>query len=229
MRASLMSPFDAALFDLDGTLSDTERVLYDAWTELVARAGADFRTFNYVRIIGKPDLECCQIVSDHYGFGRDPVLWHEDYKAIAYDMIDRGLDLRPGAIAILDRIATAGIPMAVVTSAYREHLEKALAPAGLLTRFAATVTADSPGLAARKPDPAPYLMGAQLLGVDPARCVAFEDSPTGIRSARAAGCLVYGIPHPHSPMQNLRDAHVILASLDDFRIEHVAAHFSLRD
>jgi HAD superfamily hydrolase (TIGR01509 family) len=210
-------PFDAALFDLDGTLVETERVLYRAWTELVARAGADFSPFDYGRIIGKPDLECCRIVSEHFGLGRDPAIWYEEYRVIALDMMDRDLELRPGALDALVRLDELRVPKALVTSATREHAEKALGKFGLVGAFAATVTADTPGLAARKPDPAPYRMAAALLGVDPSRCIAFEDSPSGVRSARAAGCMVFAVPHAHSPAANLSEADVILASLADFR------------
>ncbi|HTK04909.1 MAG TPA: HAD family phosphatase [Candidatus Eisenbacteria bacterium] len=215
------APFDAALFDLDGTLVETERVLYKAWIELAKRAGADFLTFDYANIIGKPDVDCCRIVSEHFGLGRDPQAWYEEYRVIALDMMDRDLELRPGTEAVLARLSALGVPRAVVTSGTREHAEKALGKFGLVPAFNVLVTADSPGLAARKPDPAPYLLGARLLGVDAARCVAFEDSPAGVRSAVAAGCKVFAIPHALSPMANLREAHVILASLADFRPETV--------
>lgn len=210
-------PFDAALFDLDGTLVETERVLYRAWSALVARAGADFSAFDYARIIGKPDLECCRIVSEHFGLGREPAVWYEEYRVIALDMMDRDLELRPGALEALERLDALGVPKALVTSATREHAEKALGKFGLLGAFAAAVTADTPGLSARKPDPAPYLMAAALVGADPGRCIAFEDSPAGVRSARAAGCTVFAVPHAHSPAANLHEAHVVLASLADFR------------
>lgn len=210
-------PFDAALFDLDGTVVDTEQVLYRGWAALVARAGADFSTFDYSLIIGKPDLVCCQIVSDHFRLGKDAAPWFQEYKQITYEMMDRDLSLRPGAHAVLTTFGLHRVPTALVTSAVREHAEKALGKFALAGLFRAMVTADTPGLAARKPDPAPYLMAASLLGVDPKRCIAFEDSPTGVRSARAAGCFVFGTPHEHSPAAHLGEAHVVLGSLWDFR------------
>lgn len=211
------APFDAALFDLDGTLVETERLLYKAWIELARRAGVDFRTFDYADIIGRPDVDCCRIVSEHYGLGRDPSAWHEEYKDILLDLMARDLELRPGAEEVLGRIDDIGVPMAVVTSGTSGHARRCLAKFGLFGRFKVIVTADTPGLAARKPDPAPYRLAADLLGVRASRCVAFEDSPAGVRSAVDAGCLVFAVPHEHSPMAHLRDAHAVLASLGDFR------------
>lgn len=211
------TPFDAALFDLDGTLVETERVLYKAWIELAARAGADFLAFDYANIIGKPDVECCRIVSEHFRLGKDPEAWYAEYRLIALDLMDRGLELRPGVAEAFAQIDALGVPKALVTSGTTEHAEKALGRFGLLPAFRAIVTADTPGLKARKPDPEPYLMGARLLGVRPARCIAFEDSPAGVRSALDAGCIVFAVPHEHSPAANLRAAHCILASLADFR------------
>jgi HAD superfamily hydrolase (TIGR01509 family) len=216
----------AALCDNDGTLVETERVLYAAWTELIARDGRDFRTFDYRLIIGKPDLVCCRIVLDHFGLRHDPAEWHEDYKGIAYRLMERGVPLRPGVHGFLRRLRLAGIPAAIVTSGTREHLERTLGRTGLLDRFDVCVTADTPGLTARKPDPAPYRMAAQLLGVDPEWCMAFEDSPTGIASAHAAGCVTFGIPHEHSPAAELSGADVLLPSLRAFTVDGAMLAFA---
>ena len=217
MQSDITPPFDAALFDNDGTIVDTERLLYRAWTALTARDGVDFTTFDYACIIGRPDLDCCAMVSDHFGLGYDPSQWNAEYKKIVFAMIDAGeLTLRPYAATIIPALSVARVPLALVTSATREHAEKALRPYRLLGLFRAVVTADTPGLTARKPDPAPYLMAASLLSVDPRRCIAFEDSPSGVKSAGAAGCFVFGMPHEHSPAANLHEAHIILSSFTDF-------------
>ncbi len=210
------SPFVALLSDLDGTLVETERVLYAAWVELGRRAGVDFRTMDYAKIIGRPDLDCCAIVAAHFGLARDPAAWYQEYRVIALGMMDKDLDLRPGVHAFLATADAACLPVALVTSATTEHARKALDKYGLFGRFRAHVTADTPGLKARKPDPSPYLLAAALLGVDPRRCAAFEDSPAGVASALAAGCRVYAIPHEHSPASGLMKAHVLLGSIDWF-------------
>lgn len=213
----------AALCDNDGTIVETEPVLYAAWAVLVERDGGDFRTFDYARIIGKPDIECCRIVLGHFGLDHDPREWYEEYKTVAYGMLAEGVPLRPGVEQFLDRLDRANIPAVIVTSGTQEHMEKVLGPSGLLPRFALAVTASTPGLTARKPDPAPYLLAARMLGADPARCIAFEDSPSGIRSAVAAGCMTYAVPHAHSSAESLGGAHVILPSLMDFRVEDAVA------
>jgi HAD superfamily hydrolase (TIGR01509 family) len=98
--------------------------------------------------------------------------------------------VRPGARELLAEVAAAGIAHALVTSSQRPFAEAVLASTGL--RFPVVVTGDD--VTAHKPDPQPYLLAARLLGVDPGRCVALEDSPNGVASATAAGCLVIAVP-----------------------------------
>lgn len=206
----------AALCDNDGTLSDTEPILHSAWAALVAKDRKDFRSFDYAKIIGKPELECCRIVLAHFGLEHDSAEWHEDYKVIFYALAAKGVPLRPGVLAFLDRLDQARIPAAIVTSGTMDHVEKVLGSTGILSRFKTLVTADTPGLTARKPDPAPYLLAARKLDADPALCFAFEDTPTGIASASAAGCLTVGIPHAYSPEEGLSAADLLIPSLDCF-------------
>ncbi len=95
----------------------------------------------------------------------------------------RGVQVMPGALELLAEVAAAGLPHALVTSAEPEIMAAALDSIGV--RFPVTVCAAD--VARGKPDPEPYLRAAARLGVAPGRSVALEDSPTGIRSAHAAG------------------------------------------
>jgi len=103
---------------------------------------------------------------------------------------DHGVPIRPGARELLAEVAAAGLPHALVTSSEREFMDAVLARTGL--SFDALVCADD--VSVTKPDPEPYLLAAKLLGADPARCVALEDSPNGVASAEAAGCRVIAVP-----------------------------------
>ena len=100
--------------------------------------------------------------------------------------------MAPGAARLLAECAAAGVPCALVTMSWR-RLADAVIAAAPLGSFAASVTGDE--VRNGKPHPEPYLAAAAALGVDPARCVAIEDSPTGVASALAAGCATLGVPH----------------------------------
>jgi HAD superfamily hydrolase (TIGR01509 family) len=108
---------------------------------------------------------------------------------------ERGLRLMPGAARLLAGIEAAGIPFALVTSAEREIMAATLDSIGI--RFPATVCAAD--VTRKKPDPEPYLRAAALLGAEPGRCVALEDSPPGLAAAHAAGCAVIAVPSVPPP------------------------------
>lgn len=211
-------PFEAVCTDNDGTLVESEELLYEAWYEMCGRQGADFRTFEYARIIGKPDLECCRIVMAHFGFDGDAMDWRERYFRVVDRLVDEKLRLRPGAAEFLHWFNRLGIPIALVTSGNTNHAGKIIDKFGFRPRFKTMVTSDDLGGQRGKPEPLPYLMAAERLGVRPERCVAFEDSPAGVTSAKAAGMFTVGIPHAHSPKSGLATAgaDLIIASLADF-------------
>jgi HAD superfamily hydrolase (TIGR01509 family) len=98
--------------------------------------------------------------------------------------------VRPGARELLEAVAAAGIPYALVTGSQRPFTEAVLTSTGF--RFPVTVTGDD--VTRAKPDPEPYLLAAKLLNADPGDCVALEDSPNGVASATAAGCHVIAVP-----------------------------------
>ena len=110
----------------------------------------------------------------------------------------------PGAVELLAALGRAGVPCALVTMSWRRLADEVvnLLPAGT---FAATIVGDE--VSAGKPDPAPYLAAAAALGVEPARCIAIEDSPTGLRSAESAGCRSLAVPNlltlPEAPGRTL--------------------------
>ncbi|MEX2628109.1 MAG: HAD-IA family hydrolase, partial [Ilumatobacteraceae bacterium] len=130
--------------------------------------------------------------------------------------LERGIPWRPGALELLAALRDAGVPCALVTMSWRRFVDPVLTalPDGT---FDAVVTGDE--IARGKPHPDPYERAARLLDFDPRDCVAIEDSPTGVRSAVAAGCRVLGVP-------NVRDLDAepgvtIVASLTDVTIERL--------
>jgi HAD superfamily hydrolase (TIGR01509 family) len=124
---------------------------------------------------------------------RDPdtsVVWLEDRIKELFLRPD-GLIWKPGARELMAALEAAGVPMALVTATRRHLVEVALVTIGA-EHFDAVVAGDD--LDRTKPHPDPYLTAARLVGADITRCVAIEDSPNGVASARAAGCAVLAVP-----------------------------------
>lgn len=193
----------ALVLDMDGTLLDTEGAYREAFEAAMARFGATVDGAFYAGLVGISSRERGAIVCARYG-ERFP--WPEalaDYRARKARLLETPVRAKPGAEALLAEIAARGLPCAVATSAGRRTAEAALGGAGLLGAIGALVTRDDVPLG--KPHPAPFLRAAALLGADPARCVAVEDSPPGVAAARAAGMRVVlvpdGVPHavPEDP------------------------------
>ncbi|MGW7242749.1 HAD-IA family hydrolase [Streptomyces sp. NPDC054804] len=179
-------PLQAVLFDMDGTLVDTERL----WWEAVERvAGRTLGEADEPDVLGRPVEYTAQWLAG--GTGRSGAdLAAELHREFA-DRVRTGIVPRPGALDLLDALAAAGVPTALVTASPRAVADLVLAALGA-GRFAASVTADDTGRT--KPAPDPYLAACRALGVDPAACVAVEDTETGVASAEAAGCAVLAVP-----------------------------------
>ena len=120
---------------------------------------------------------------------------------------ERGVTVMPGAAGLVAEVAAAGLPYALVTSSQRRFVDAVLARTGL--RFPVVVCGSD--VRRGKPDPEPYLLAARRLGVPPGRCLALEDSITGVRAAEAAGCVVVAVPtlRPIEP----RPGRLVLPSL----------------
>jgi len=182
----------AVLFDMDGTLVDSEKVWDVGLAELAARYGGVLSAAARASMIGTSMAESMAILHADIGQPwRDPtesVTWLE---ARVRELFSDGLVWRPGARELLAEVRAAGVPTALVTATRRHLVEVALLTIGA-ANFDAVVCGDE--VDETKPHPAPYRSAAALLGADPASCVAIEDSPTGIASARAAGCVVVAVP-----------------------------------
>jgi HAD superfamily hydrolase (TIGR01509 family) len=176
----------AVIFDLDGTLADNMAWHARAFEAFVARHGLPPVTMALRRRIdGKRNSEILPML-----FGRAmtqaEIDQYEDEKEGAYRELSRGgLRLVQGATALLDRLAAHGIPVAVATSAPAQNVAFTLRELHLDERL--TLVARSDQVARGKPAPDVYLRAAELVGVPPEACLAFEDAPVGVAAARGAG------------------------------------------
>src|SRR5690242_5974350 len=182
---------EAVMFDMDGLLIDSEPLWLEAETAVMARLGAGWTTADQAQLLGGSLVRTVRYLLGKATRPASPEQVAEWLMTRVTELIrDRGVPLRPGAGELLAEVATAGLPHALVTSSERGFMDAVLARTGL--RFDVRGCADDVSMT--KSDPEPYLLAAKLLGADPARCIALEDSPNGVASAQAAGCRVIAVP-----------------------------------
>ncbi|MFC0097380.1 HAD family hydrolase [Micromonospora marina] len=200
------------LFDMDGTLVDSEKLWDVALQELAAVYGGVLSEDARRAIVGTGMADAMRIVHDDLGQPERDVQESADWiSARILDLFRTGLRWRPGALALLRAVRVAGIPTALVTSSGRPLVEVALDTLGR-DSFDVVVCGDEVGAA--KPHPEPYLTAARLLGVPVQRCVAIEDSPTGVASALAAGAAVLAVPAevPLAPADGVHQVESLLGA-----------------
>ena len=178
-------PVEAVIFDMDGTLIDSESTYIAAMQDAARTLGLELPLDLCHAMVGVPSRECNLMLEEHYGAGFDLAVFRGHFSdSVQRQMADR-IPLKPGVVELLDFLQAQGLPLAIATSAGRATAERNLGRAGLLDRFAALATRDDVELP--KPAPDVYLEAARRLGVAPAHCAAFEDSSIGILAAHAAG------------------------------------------
>jgi HAD superfamily hydrolase (TIGR01509 family) len=185
---------EAVIFDNDGLLLDTE----DAWTRaeetLFARRGRVFTLEHKRSLIGSSRTTAAVKLESMLELaGEGEALMDELHELVMEEAL-AGVEPRPGALELLERLLAAGMPVAVASNSQREFVERTLAGVGLLDgRFQAIVSAGD----VEHPKPAPdiYLEACRRLDAQPGKCIALEDSPTGVTAAVAAGMYVIGVPY----------------------------------
>jgi HAD superfamily hydrolase (TIGR01509 family) len=193
---SVAAPPAAVLWDMDGTLVDTEPYWMAAEKALVAEFGGTWSDDDARSVIGFDLRDSAAVLRGRGGVDLEA---DEIVERLLDDVIARvrvRVPWRPGALQLLKELNERGVPCALVTMSWT-RLAAAVIEALDPTAFQAVITGDS--VSSGKPHPEPYLRAAAALGVDPLDCVAIEDSPTGAESAGAAGCVVLAVRN-HVPI-----------------------------
>ncbi|MEU5384075.1 HAD family hydrolase [Kitasatospora cineracea] len=181
----------AVLLDLDGTLVDTEDLWWQTEVELFAGWGYRLEETSRAVVAGGPMARVVDHLLRTTGVDLTPAaltaLIQDGYLA----RLAGGTPLMAGARELLRLLGDHGIPVALVSAAERRVVDIVMGTVGS-QHFAVTVAGDE--VDRNKPHPDPYITAVEALGVDPARCVAVEDSMTGVLSAEAAGCPVIAVP-----------------------------------
>jgi HAD superfamily hydrolase (TIGR01509 family) len=186
----------AVLWDLDGTLVDTEPYWIEAEFEVVEEHGGTWSREHAMNLVGNDLLESGRYIREHAGIDLEPAEIVEALLDRVMARVGRAVPWRPGARELLRDLRDRGVRCALVTMSYRRFVAPILASLPE-DAFEVVVTGDS--VSQGKPHPEPYLRAAAILGVDPADTVAIEDSNTGARSAEDAGCTVLVVQN-HVPV-----------------------------
>jgi HAD superfamily hydrolase (TIGR01509 family) len=205
----------ALIFDFDGLILDTETCTYEATAGIFAEHGETLDLAWWHSIIGSADHpHWSEVLAERLGrpIDRAALVARREERRLR---VLRALLPRAGVVELLEAALADGIPVAVASSSALDWVGGHLERLGLRASFAAVVTRDdvSDDGARTKPAPDLFLLAAERLGVEPARCVAFEDSPNGVVAARAAGMVVVAVPGPMTTGLDMSAADLVVPSL----------------
>ena len=212
-----LAPFQAVIFDMDGTILDTESVFRTIVFEVCTELGFEMTDAVHMAMVGGSHENTNRLLMESYGVTFPYALFDERCRVIMRERSHAGVPVKPGAREFIGELRERGIPTAVATSSRNPHAQHHLGAAGLLDLFETVVTRDD--VVNPKPHPEPYLTAARRLGVDPLHCLALEDSQSGVRAAHAAGLQTVMVPdlvHPNDDIRALGIA--VMESLDHVRL-----------
>ena len=201
----------AVVFDLDGTLIDSESLVLDAYMAAANRHGVPFTHGQFLSLVGRHRQHSEMKMREYFG---ETFPLEAFYATVSEHVGDRHAPLKPGALALFDHLDSQATPYALATSSGPGWVEKHFRAHDLGRRFRGVVTRED--VTHGKPHPEPYLKASTILGYPAADVLAIEDSPTGVASAHAAGLMTLMIPDLIQPDDETRARVLhIGASLED--------------
>jgi HAD superfamily hydrolase (TIGR01509 family) len=217
---------DAVAFDCDGTIADTESLSEIAWSEVLRSRGVQWTADDFRVLVGRPFAANWAHFRERTDLG-DEADFRREIRGRFRELFDERLELHDDAVAAMHGIAQLDVPIAVVSSSTRDHVDRVLDRAGVVDLVNHIVA--SGDTLEHKPDPGPYLAACAALDVESVRSVAVEDTPTGARSARSAGLRTVGVRRAHVVPELADHAHLVV---DWLRVEDLllpgGAHGAVR-
>lgn len=184
----------SVVFDLDGTLVDSEPNYFEAGRRLLAAHGVDgFDWAEHTAFIGIGTRETLETLRERYALDVPLEELLAAKNSLYLELARASTPVFPEMRALVERLAAEGVPMTVASGSSRAAIEAVLAGTGLDAHLTASVSAEE--VPRGKPAPDVFLEAARRLGSDPARCVVVEDAPAGAAAARAAGMRCIGVPY----------------------------------
>ena len=199
------------IFDMDGLMTDTERLYIDLWCQILREQGMEEHREVVTRCIGMDHSKMRSYIKDTLGeeFDYLSVLGEVGKRSERYCQ-EHGIPVKPGLYELLDDLDAQKIPYAVATSSRGEGARSKLQKIGVLSWLRGLVTGDM--VEKGKPDPEIFIRAAQALQLPPGECLVLEDSPHGILAAHRAGCLPMMIPDLWQPDSEVKSMLYALGS-----------------
>lgn len=219
VEMGISHPITHAIFDLDGVLLDTERFYTEATQAIVGRFGKTFDWSIKSNMVGRPAVESASYLVQALDLPLAPEEFLQKRGRLLEQLMPNSRPM-PGARELTAELAKREIPQCIATSSQRWLYElKTQHHREWFRVFSTVVLGDDARLRHGKPAPDIFLLAAQDLGADPARCVVIEDSPAGIAAAHAAGMLSVAVPDPAMDRARFADADLILESLTELSLD----------
>lgn len=199
-----MNRFELVIFDCDGVLVDSERLIVRVEAQICQERGWGLTEDDVIReFVGLSDEAMRARLSELIGEDL-PAGWDAEYTGRYREALARDLEAVPGVADAVDAIERAGIATCVASSGSHEKMRLTLGKTGLLDRFHGRIhSATDPEVGAGKPAPDLFLFAAERMGVDPTRCAVVEDSPYGLTAALAAGMAAFAFTGSVLPAERL--------------------------
>lgn len=212
-----MNRFDLVIFDCDGVLVDSERLIVKVEAQICQERGWSLTEDDVIReFVGLSDAAMRTRLSELIG-EELPEGWDAEYTERYQEALARDLEAVQGVAQAVDAIEQAGLATCVASSGSHQKMTLTLGKTGLLHRFEGRIySATDPEVAAGKPAPDLFLHAAERMGVDPGKCAVVEDSPYGLTAALAAGMVPFGFSGSVIPADRLAvDGATIFDSMAD--------------
>jgi HAD superfamily hydrolase (TIGR01509 family) len=212
--------YQSVVFDLDGVLIDSEPIFEQAAKRLLGRRGLQWKPQIAHAMMGTPAKQAFTYFREFYQLPESIEELAAESSVDFYAALrESPIPLMAGVVALLDRLQSKNVPLAIATSSSRRYIDRVFGPHGLLPRFGFVLTCED--VEKGKPHPEVYQKAAHRLGHGPEHMIVLEDSVNGVRAAKAAGARCIAVPHERVQKEGLLGADLIIPNLLDERLTQV--------
>jgi HAD superfamily hydrolase (TIGR01509 family) len=210
----MISPYHAVVFDLDGVIWDGEPLYHEAFNVVLAPYGHHVADTDYMEIIGLSVEAAWEWVRIRFSLNESPAVFYRAYNEAVLELMKHPAEPLPGVRDLLSELRRRGTPVGLASASLRQWVDATLAGLALEDAFDATVSASE--VQRSKPAPDLYLAAAERLGVPPERCLAVEDTASGIAAAKGAGMIAIQIRAASTALPPLPQADFVLDAYSQF-------------